>query len=240
MAFYVADENEVIQSHLPVAIVIDRSKSTRTIRKLINECSQQLIQSMKGSLILRDIVELLVIHYSSDCEIKVNFVPLAQVGVHDLDIQNCDGFTATGMALKQALARMDQKKVEWKVKSEPYYQPLLFLLTDGVPEAGRGAPPEAVQAVERTYAEAAREIRMREAEEKLVFIAAGIQQDNGERADMDRLRELSNHPERILSVSETNNEMINMDRFYNLIYKATNAVQQKTPITDVVRGFTNA
>lgn len=241
MGFHVASRGETAKCHLPVAIVIDSSGSTERIRPLINECSRKLIQSMKGSLLLADIVELLVIVYNSDVRTLMNFKPLKQIGENELDIDKSTGFTATGYALKTALTKLDQKKVEWKAKGEDYKQPLLFLITDGFPYAGDKAPKEAAEAVERTYAEAAQEIRLREAEKKLVFIAAGIQQTRGDRADMERLRELSIHPDRILCVNETMNGISGVEKFYGLIYDATNVVACKnTSIDNVVRGFTHA
>lgn len=238
MVFRVASRGETAKCHLPVAIVIDNSASTKDIRELMNICSRKLIQSLKGSVLLADLVELLVIVYNSDAQILVDFKPLQQIGEDELDIKVSDGFTATGHALKIALAKLDQKKVEWKIKGEDYKQPLLFLITDGVPDAGKGAPKEAVEAVERTYAEAAREIRLREAEKKLVFIAAGIQRKRGERADMDRLRELSSHPERLLRINETMNGISGVERFFSLIYDATNVVACKnTSVDNVVGAF---
>lgn len=240
MGFCVSPREHRLKSHLPVAIVIDRSGSTGDIRGILNKYSGELIQSLKGSLFLKNIVELLVIQYSSDYKTVVDFKPLEQVGDHDLDIPSSHGFTATGRALLHALQRLDEKKTEWKLEGEKYYQPLLFLLTDGYPDAGRNAPPEVAAAVQQTYAEAAQQIRRRELDQKLTFIGVGIEQKNGIKADLGRLRELSNYPDRVLCVKDLENGTSGVEQFFDLVYQSTNAVFEDTPIDDVVIEFLNA
>lgn len=223
--------------HLPVAIVIDRSESTGDIQSLLNQCAQKLIRNMKGHLLLNNVVDLLVVFYNHEYETAVDFLPLSQVGEHDLDIHDCWGTTATGTALLYALQRLDEKKAEWHMDGEEYRQPMLFLLTDGYPSPGYTARKEYHQLFEDQYARAADQIRSRELENKLVFMAAGIQQSNGECADMEKLKQLTNYPDHILRVSDVVGEFDHVERFYDLIYLSTNAMFENTPIDSVVGGF---
>lgn len=234
MGFVVPRRAEGPKAHLPVVLMLDRSGSTQDIRALLNQCSRRLLQSMKEEIVFRGIVELLVILYSSDYQTAVDFKSLEQVQEYELDIPESRGFTETGRALLYALKRLDEKKAEWKTKGERYYQPLLFLLTDGYPDAGLNAPPAVEEAVQRTYAAAAAEIRRREQEKKLVFLAAGIQQKNGIHADMERLRELTSYPERVFCVTDAEGSVNHIGAFYQLIYESTNAMFTGTPIDEVV------
>lgn len=237
MAFYIPPREAGPKTHLPVCIVIDKSESTEDIRDLLNQGAQSLIRSMKEELTFRGIVELLVVQFSSETEITVDFKPLEQIGEHDLDIGRSEGFTATGRALLTALDRLDQRKMEWKRQGEEYFQPLLFLLTDGYPDAGIGAPDEVVQDIKETYEIAAREIRDREDGKKLVFIAAGLQQQNGYQANMEELRRLSAFPDRVLQISDFEGNSQKIKEFYQLIHRATDALLTDTPIQDVLSQF---
>lgn len=233
MKFNVPSRGNGPRSHLPVAIVIDKSTSTQDIRELLNSCIIKLLNNMKNEATLRNTVDLLVIHYSSDIEVILDFERMEKADPEKLMIRESKGFTHTGGALLNALHRLDEKKAEWKYRVEKYYQPMMFLLTDGYPDAGIGAPEEVVRVVKESYNVAAAEIKKREKEEKLVFIAAGIEQVNGEKADMKTLSELSIHPERILRVRE--DARINeIDRFFQLIYESTNATFSNTPVDDVI------
>lgn len=234
MSFVVSPRSAGPRDHLPVAMVIDRSTSTARIRQLLNASACRMLESMRSELMFRGIVELLVIHFSSEVEVKVNFQPLEQVRPEDLCIQQSHGFTATGLALNRALELLDRKKLEWGQRAEHYYQPLLFLLTDGYPNAGRNAPPRVVQVLDEAYRNAARIIRQKEQAEKIVFIGAGIQQQDGEKANMEKLRELTLHPDRVLTVNDAAGGARSIEQFYRLIHESTRGMYQGTPIDDVV------
>ena len=233
MNFVVPSRGNGPRSHLPVAIVIDKSTSTNDIKDLLNNCIVNLVTRMQKETIFRNTVDLLVVHYSSEHEVIADFETLDDVNPHSLVIERSHGFTHTGGALLYVLQRLDEKKFEWKNSAEKYYQPLLFLLTDGYPDAGKGAPPNVKKVVDESYAAAANEIKNREKEQKLVFIAAGIEQQNGECADMARLSELSIYPERIIHVKEAGH-LNEIEKFFHLIYESTNATFSNTPVDDVI------
>lgn len=233
MNFVVPSRGESPRSHLPIAIIIDKSESTKDIKDLLNKCIVNLVNDMKKEVIIKNTVDLLVIHYSSEHEVVLNFETLENVNSNDLIIKESRGFTHTGGALLYALQSLDEKKIEWKSLAEKYYQPLMFLLTDGYPDAGINAPQKVVRFVENAYRSAAEEIKKREVQEKLVFIAAGIEQKNGVGADMKRLSELSTHPERILHVKEVGH-INEIERFFDLIYESTNATFSNTPVDEVI------
>lgn len=233
MNFVVPSRGDAPRSHLPVAIIIDKSESTKDIKELLNKCIVNLVDNMKKEKLLKNTIDLLVIHYSSEHEVIFDFETLENANPKDLVIKESRGFTHTGGAILFALQRLDEKKIEWKFLAEKYYQPLLFLLTDGYPDAGINAPQKVAKFVEDAYKTAATELKKRESENKLVFIAAGIEQSNGIHADMKRLSELSNYPERILHIKEASH-INEMERFFYLIYESTTATFSNTPVDEVI------
>lgn len=233
MNFIVPSRDSGARSHLPIAIVIDKSTSTNDIKDLLNNCIVNLVNNMKKETIFCNTIDLLVIHYSSEHEVIADFETLDKVDPDSLVIKKSHGFTHTGGALLYALQRLDEKKLEWRNLAEKYYQPLIFLLTDGYPDAGIGASPNVEKIVADSYAMAANEIKNREKEGKLVFIAAGIEQQNGECADMEKLSELSIYPDRIIQVKKADN-FKEIEQFFSLIYESTNATFSNTPVDDVI------
>lgn len=233
MKFIVPSRGDSPRSHLPIAIIIDKSESTKDIRDLLNKCIVNAVNEMKKEALFKNTVDLLVIHYSSEHEVVIDFEPLENVYPANLVIKESSGFTHTGGALLYVLQRLDEKKIEWKSRGEKYYQPLVFLLTDGYPDAGVGAPQKVAEFVEDAYISAASDIKKRECDNKIVFIAAGIEQKNGVGADMKRLSELSNYPERVLKINEASS-INGIENFFDLIYESTNATFTNTPVDDVI------
>lgn len=219
--------------HLPVAIIVDHSSSTEDIRELLNSCSKNLIQSMKKEVTFHGVVQLLVILYNHNYQTIVDFQPLESVADNALYIEKSTGATNTGKALLHALERLDEKKVQWKRAGEEYYQPLMFLLTDGYPDPGKGASDELREQVEQAYQAAANRIRSKESSDKIVFAAAGIEQKNGYHANMARLRELSSFSDRIITVTDADTGVNQIEQFYNLIKVATSATLANTPLDSI-------
>lgn len=233
MAFVVPKRKNGPKAHLPVAILIDKSGSAEDIRTLLNKCTEKLIRTMQQEVAFHGIVELYVAFYSSNYVVACDFEPLEKITPEQISISKCEGYTETGRALLEVLQRLDEKKIQWKRNAERYFQPLLFLLTDGYPDAGKGAPLEVKKRIDRDYHMAAQQIKLRESAEKIVFIAAGVEQANGICADMTKLRELTIHPERIIQVNNTKS-LGEVERFFNLIYESTNATFNNTPLDVII------
>lgn len=236
MNFKVSRRSEGPRIHIPVVLIIDRSGSTEDIRELLNECTQNLLEKMKHEEAFRKAVDLLVVFFSSNYECVLDFIPLEKVKMEDVAIEESSGFTNTGRALLYVLERLDEKKIEWKKNAEKYYQPLVFLLTDGYPDAGYGAPKEVVDKVNEDYLIAAQEIKKREADKKITFIAAGIEREDGVSADLERLAELTGNRERVINIQKdfSTDGFGRIEDFFELVYDSTNATLTHTPIGDVI------
>lgn len=238
-------DGERMKKRLPIAIVIDKSASTADIRPNMNLYARNLLSRLQDNLIFRGIVELLVVFYNGriycgkDGKTPPVFKPLKDVTPEDVSISESSGTTHTGLALLYAIEKLNQKKREWGDRGEQYYQPMLFLLTDGYPDAGQGAPLKVTLDYEERYQKAAETIRTLEQRKKLTFIAAGIQIENSPyRADMNRLKELSSHPEYIKEVTEgvDAHDKHEIDNFFSMIFEMTNRAynSDQTPIINVI------
>jgi uncharacterized protein YegL len=120
-------------------------------------------------------------------------------------------------------------------KQEVCSKPLVFLLTDGYPDAGIGAPGEYVEAVRKNYEEAAALIKEQEADDSLYFCAVGIQRSNGVGANMETLRRLSDKPDRIFKLDEESILNEGVDRFCQMIYDTAKAMSNNTPLQDALQ-----
>ena len=242
--FVAAARNRQV-THLPVALVIDRSKSTEDIRVCMNRCARDLLAKLQANEDYNRNIELLVVFFNGDIyrgenhDAPPQFKPLTLVTPEDVTMPKSGGYTHTGKALYYALEELDQRKSEWRKKGQDYYQPMLFLMTDGYPSPGVNAPPEKEKEVADMYREAGDRIKSLEKAKKLIFVAAGIQAGRLYEADMDKLRELSDkeHWNQIVKISEDAEKGVHeMEKFFQVIYEATsNAVQQnQTPIGGVL------
>lgn len=240
------------RKHLPLVLLIDISKSTEDIRELINKCQKQMLRAMMEDLTLQGCVYLYILHFNGACEPVVEFELLDSLAARgalnddsdELDIKESYGCTNTGRAIMTALQAVDEQKTEWrKNRAENVYQPLMFLLTDGYPDAGLGASEEEKEAVERAYRNAAEEIQRREKKDgngraKITFAAAGIQRRNGCSANIPRLKELTSYADHVVAVTDDADgsvDVAGLSKFFDMIYLATTTtVNRDTPLEDVV------
>lgn len=223
-----------IAQHRPVAILIDKSKSTTYIRAGLNRYANEAMRRMKENTEYRNVTEILAIQFDTEPQVTAEFTRLDQTPSNALTITESKGCTDTGKALLLALELLDRKKEACREDGETYYQPVCFLLTDGNPDPGRDAPEHAVRDYERRYAEAAAQIRQREQENKLTFIAAGLNVPNEKNPNMDKLRELSTHPERIVELDASDGNLKDIEKFFEVVVNATNARPDRTPIDELV------
>lgn len=236
-----------VRKHRPVCILLDRSKSISSyngrLMNGINRSASEAVRKMKELVLYRDMTEVLVIQFSTEPEVTAEFVPLADLSEQALTITQARGCTDTGKALLLALDMLDRRKAECKEKGEEYFQPLLFLLTDGYPDPGNPVRKEdvepharAVKAYEERYAQAARRIKAMEEADKLVFVAGGITVDDELRADMDKLRELTGKTERVVELDCSGN-LDSLSGFFELVLKATDSRPDFSPIVNMAKNI---
>ena len=234
MALNIKRMGRAPKRHIPIALVIDCSCSINDIRLILNRATQSLLSNLKNNVELRQQVKLLTIHYNDTIEVVSDFTPAMDLEDADLDIAQGNGTTDTGLALLSALERLDEMQSICQGKQEVCSKPLVFLLTDGYPDAGIGAPEEYVAAVRNNYEEAATAIREREANENLYFCAVGIQRQNGVGANMDMLKRLSDNPDRIFMLDDESVQNEGIERFCQLIYDTAKAMSNNTPLQDAL------
>lgn len=237
MSIVVPGTGRVPNKHIPIAILIDCSGSARDIQDLINQAVRTMIGNLQAKVELRQQVELLAIHYNDVPRTVADFVPVCDIKPGQLDIRKCERMTNTGLALLDAIQQLQERKALYDGLKEKCSTPMVFLFTDGYPDAGDGAPEQYVRQVEQEYSEAAQMIRSLEAAGKLYFYAAGVQRADGICADMEALRRLSANSDQIFSVRDDTLGKETISRFFQLICDAAVAMKKKTPMKDVLSGM---
>lgn len=227
--YRIEKKNYTATKRIPIGILEDISSSTGDVREIINQAMKKLLLRLKKSPNFKKSVDLLVIFFNGDVEVKVNFEPLENVDSEQLMIQSVTGYTDTGKALLESLRLLDEKKKEYKTNMIEYWQPKLFLITDGYPCAWLGSPDSARREIEDKYAMAAGEIRQLEESRKLSFAAAGIQRQGGVSANMNKLKELSDH---VVCVSEGLSGMNRIESFFELI--GATVLDTETPMEQII------
>ena len=222
------------KKHLPIAVLIDCSESVQDIQDLLNNSIQKMVQELNRRVELRSYVELLVVHYNDYYHVPASFVPVVDIKHGQLDIRSCEGTTHTGMAILKTLHLLQEKLTEYQGKREKHTKPLMFLFTDGYPDAGDGAPKATMDQVKQDYEDAAEMIKEMEKADELYFCAAGIQRKDGCSADMKTLSKLSAHKDRIVQVIGDDNGGETISRFCNVICDTATALRRSTPLEEAI------
>lgn len=237
MGFYVPPRSAGPKTHLPVGILLDTSVSIRSIQDVVNRCVCDLKQQMQKELMLRGIVELCVVHYSSGYKRVLDFTPLEQVQEEELCIRECSGITDTGKALRYILRHIRDQIADWKQKGEKVYPAVVFLLSDGMQDPGFDADADTVQIFERNYQAASEQVRMMEAGKKLILVTGWIiperlrtgDRDEYERAKA-RVHSLTSFPDRVIEITDARDLTADIQQFFDLVHQVTNAIFEGTPV----------
>ena len=228
---------KVTKKNIPLGIVIDRSQSTEDIQELLNNSIRSLVSELRKNEELCNQVEILAIHYNEQATVVTEFTPLSQLESTALDIRCCDGATNTGQALLTAIDKLRAFEMLCKGRRERCTTPLLFLFTDGYPDPGQGAPAHIVSRCQQLYQNAASSIKSMEQNNSLYFCAAGIQQTDGSCADMEQLKLLTNHPDRIICVDNSETGANSIMRFCDMIRETAIAMSSASNPENVVHAF---
>lgn len=234
------ENRKVPKRNIPIGIVIDCSRSTDTIQDRLNRSIRHLLSQLRNDAELCKQVEIMAIHYNELPTVIADFDrPLSEMADDALDIRKCEGATNTGQALLTAIDKLQVFQLKCEGQRERCSTPLLFLFTDGRPYAGDGAPEYAVKLCEEYYQKAAASIREKEGAkpEMIYFYAAGIQQSNGHCADMEKLAELTSHPDHVMKVSDDEEASNSIKQFCEVIRQAATALSSCTPLDDMFNAF---
>jgi len=160
-------------------LVLDTSGSMQgqPIKEL-NEGVVQFIEEVKGDELAQYSVEIGVVTAGPDARTQLQITP-----AHLIESSNsfeADGGTPLGEAVNIALSMLDARKIEYKNKGVPYYQPWIVLISDGAPTD----PWQSAAARSQSMAN----------DRKLVVMPVGV---SG--ADLTILSQFSNRPAKALA-----------------------------------------
>lgn len=221
-------DQKAAAGQIQVGVLVDCSGSTEDVYEYIQEELNRMVDAMQRNVILKGVVHLLVMTYNHECGEPLVDKPLEKVTKADIRLPKPAGATDTGAAVANMLQRMDKQKEKWKKAGVPYFQPIMFLLTDGYPDAGNisGETTAAREArkriVDGNYQAAVKSIQTRIKEKKLLFAGGGFQRENGASANMEKLLELTGG-ENVYRIVDggAGGTAINLDAFFNALVTAT-------------------
>lgn len=149
----------------PVILLLDTSYSMQgqPIQELnagIQAFKQAVAKDERASVQ----VEVSIITFGGKVEIAHDFVSIQDFQPKNLSV---NGDTPMGKAIEIAIDQLEARKAIYKSYGVPYYQPWLFLITDGEPTDH--------------WNTAAQRVRQAQADKKISFYAVGVQGANLEK-----------------------------------------------------------
>jgi uncharacterized protein YegL len=158
MAIY-AEFADNPEPRCPVVLLLDvsGSMSGSPIDQLnagVTTFKQEIEQDDTASLR----VEVAIITFGSTAELLQDFITIDQFNPPHL---SASGSTVMGSAIQMALSKVENRKIEYKSNGIQYYQPWVFLITDGKPTDN--------------WESAAQQVRQADADRKISFYAVGVQ-----------------------------------------------------------------
>jgi len=143
----------------PVILLLDTSGSMsgNPIAQLnagVATFKQEIQQDTTASLR----VEVAIITFESSTRLVQDFVTVDQFNP---PILTTGGSTSMGQGIQMALSKVESRKAEYKSSGTQYYQPWIFMITDGAPTDD--------------WQSAAQQVRQADADRKISFFAVGVQ-----------------------------------------------------------------
>ena len=207
-----------MKPNIDVFLIVDHSSSTRTIIDNINESIRTMISRLRTSPYLSGVnVFLTFIQFNHRYEILCQCELIDNIDPSRLTLTS-SGATDPGSAILKAIEIGAQRYESWRATGEESFHPLYYFFTDGYPDAGKGATQEEIDAVNSAYQAASNSVRELELNKKALFIAAGFQSERA-MANMERLRQLTTRPDRIICISQNNVGML--EKFFSELIPRT-------------------
>lgn len=161
---------------VPIALVLDASISMRHNDNIgiLNKHLSILIEQLKNGKDTKDSAEICIIKFGNTVEVISPFCEMSNVQVPNID---ADGkSTPLGEATNLAIKMLNNRKEEYKEASTSYFQPMLFLMTDGCENDD-----------DQELEKAQEQVQELTGREKMFFLSIAI----GDDADLDTLSKFS-------------------------------------------------
>jgi uncharacterized protein YegL len=149
----------------PVVLLLDTSASMEgdPIREL-NEAIVMFNESVCRDLLASLRVEVMIITFGEIVELKQDFVTVPHFYPPTLETDGTDSRTFMGNAIQYALDVLEDRKITYRTNGIEYYQPWIFLITDGAPTDD--------------WFSASQRVHQAEKDEKLSFFVIGVEGAN--------------------------------------------------------------
>lgn len=152
-----------------------KAQNNPTPIEALNDGVQHFFQSLREDIVAQHAAEVAIVAFSGIAQGILDFQSLDKVeSPPRLFIETQHGGTSLGTALKLALQKLDERKVEYQEAGVDYFQPRVVLMTDGQP-------------TDDTHLTVRSDIHDRIKQRRLSFFPIGV----GEGVDIDVLTDLS-------------------------------------------------
>lgn len=186
-------------------LLVDHSHSTSAFIDKINTSIKKTIESLKfqhqtGELYGFD-VDFVFIPFNHNYEVY-GPTPIDKVEIADLE---ASGATDIGSPLIKAVDMANEHYCNFRAKARPALHPIIFLFTDGVPDAGVGCTSEEQKKYDMLFEKAAGKIKEDEGT-KLSFVACSFQGYDVDsqiyKENTAKIRKLTNYRDRVIEISK--------------------------------------
>lgn len=150
-----------LKAVVPVVILVDCSYSVKDIRPLIIRNLRTLLQVLKGHKLFADgkgKVLLTLVYFNHRYRVVIDTEDIMNISEEDITFE-ATGATNPGKALADAIDKVKTYYDKNKREMPALKHPLLFLFTDGRPDAGVNATAAEHRQMEESYKAACESIR---------------------------------------------------------------------------------
>lgn len=197
-----------------LVVLIDASSSMKDCCDTLQACGADFIRRLQADRDLSTSVDILILRFNLRFDADAVFQPISEVDPETAFQIQPYGATDTGLAIARACELIEAQKQAYKKSSTPYQQPIVFLFTDGVPDAGQGATDSEIASVKDHYAAAAARIQDLERANKMIFVGVGVGY-----ADEEKIRELTSGD--FVYDLRSGDKTTDFTRFFALLYDGT-------------------
>lgn len=208
--------NEPAISKVPVVLCLDTSGSMAGSKiDTLNKSVERFVKECSTDDELKDSVELAIITFNSNAEIKQPFSAIKDINTENL-YMTVSGTTNMIDGLKLSLEQLESRKSLYRNEGVPYFQPWLIIMSDGELDGG----------MSDTYLKIAAQVKNASKEKKLIVnpISFG---DDSEKAGV-VLKKL--HPN---SVYFEINQIEKFSAYFEWLKQSAKAISRSNPGEDI-------
>ena len=198
----IVDDNKIpdvdgteIQKRCPALILVDCSGSMKSSKKILQDSVQTLYRQIKKDPVSERAVEIGIMSFNDKVTIHRNIQEIYKQDDNGSKIDFvCENETLTGIAVKEALRRIDKRQKDYGKHGIRSYAPVLMIISDGAPFV---SDPDDRRAEEEARYEVYNQIHELVSQNKLIVLCVEV----GRLCNHEIMQELTgtDNPDRVIS-----------------------------------------